>query len=332
MRKTQPTANKDHGSSLGKFVVSMVFLATLAGSWDTWWHVSVGRDTLFEPPHLLLYGSAFFAIVASLYSWYITKERAWKRLAIIMGIVPLTAPFDEFWHKVFGVEDLSSPLLVWSPPHMAVVLCAIVAFYLLLPIIRNNPDKGAVQLFGTLCFAGMLSLFYFLALPLRPLGPWELIGFWGAGVFTFIFVMTICFAKQWLPHSGGGFLTASLSLLVYAVNLDNATAASQIIINPYMPSPLWLVIFSALVGAVIIDVMKTSLWMTGLVAGFVGGNMLYGFSLFFLDTPFQYSTTEATIAVFSSTLGGLVAGIFLSLLFLHGNFKTKNEKLLGRRQ
>jgi hypothetical protein len=99
--------------------------------WDISWHMSIGRDTLWSPPHLATYASA---VVAGLTCGYIvlattfrgspeTRARsvsfwgfrgplgAW--IAIWGAIAMLTsAPFDDWWHNAYGLD-----VKIVSPPH-----------------------------------------------------------------------------------------------------------------------------------------------------------------------------------------------------------------------
>ena len=105
--------------------------------WDIMWHMSIGRDGLLSPPHLVLY---IGAVVAGLFSAYqilgltfgkdhITKSRsvrfwgvfygslgamfcAWGALAILTS-----APFDDWWHNTYGLD-----VQILTPPHTILLL------------------------------------------------------------------------------------------------------------------------------------------------------------------------------------------------------------------
>lgn len=105
--------------------------------WDIMWHISIGRDGLFSPPHLVLY---IGAVVAGLFSAYqilsLTlgknereKSRnvrfwgvfygslgamfcAWGALAILTS-----APFDDWWHNAYGLD-----VQILTPPHTVLIL------------------------------------------------------------------------------------------------------------------------------------------------------------------------------------------------------------------
>ncbi|MBC8155674.1 MAG: hypothetical protein H7Z72_22535, partial [Bacteroidetes bacterium] len=105
--------------------------------WDIMWHMSIGRDGLFSPPHLVLYVGA---VVAGLFSAYqilsLTFSRnereksrnvrfwgifygslgamfcAWGALAILTS-----APFDDWWHNTYGLD-----VQILTPPHTVLLL------------------------------------------------------------------------------------------------------------------------------------------------------------------------------------------------------------------
>ena len=54
---------------LVRFIIGALVTAVAAGTWDIWWHAAIGRDTFFEPPHLLLYAAVIAAIIAGAIGW-----------------------------------------------------------------------------------------------------------------------------------------------------------------------------------------------------------------------------------------------------------------------
>src|SRR5690349_18140631 len=105
--------------------------------WDISWHMSIGRDGLFSPPHLAIY---LGGVTAGIFSGYnvlkITiagtpdeKGRSVKFWGIFYGslgnlfciwgaIAMLTsAPFDDWWHNTYGLD-----VTILSPPHTVLLL------------------------------------------------------------------------------------------------------------------------------------------------------------------------------------------------------------------
>jgi hypothetical protein len=99
--------------------------------WDIRWHLVIGRDSFWIPPHVMTYSSVVVACAISLgvlvaETW---RERgrapgtvtvaglrgtrgfhlAWWGMAIVI----LAAPVDDLWHRLFGLD-----VTLWSPPHL----------------------------------------------------------------------------------------------------------------------------------------------------------------------------------------------------------------------
>lgn len=294
---------------LSRIIAVALFTSVIAGSWDAWWHSALGRDTFWSPPHILLYLSIIVAVLTGMYGWHKTRERIWGKLAIILSLIPLSAPFDELWHRIFGKESLSSPLIVWSPPHLAIIAAIIVSFILLLPIIKREKDAVAKHVIGALAFAGILSLSFFLLGPIEPTGPWKLLGFWGAGVAALVFTGVLLSSRQWLPGVGGATLVVVFLIFLDAVGFS-AKVAPDVIVPPHDHAPNWLIVFSLLIPALFIDVTKRLPFIIrGGVAGLLMGGIVYAFSSMFFEPIFQYTVFDGAVAIFASLIGGILAGI-----------------------
>lgn len=292
-----------------RFICSSLFAAVVAGTWDAWWHGALGRESFWSPPHVLLYSSVILAIIAGVHGWYRTREKIWRKLATLLVLVPASAPFDELWHRAFGVENLSSPLIVWSPPHIVLIGSIVGSFLMLLPIIRRDENINAQRLFGPLTFAGILSLFLFLAAPFQPTGPYTLLGFWGAGIIAGLIVGVILFAKKWVPDFGGAVLTITFFILLSSIGLPEQLAPG-VDVPPHAHAPAWLTVFALLIPALWVDLTKRMSTVTiGIVAGIVYGAILYGFSSNFFEPAFRYSSESMFIAIVASAVGGLGAGL-----------------------
>lgn len=294
-----------------RLICSSLFAAVIAGTWDVWWHGALGRESFWSPPHILLYSAIIVAIIVGIHGWSRTREKLWKRLVILLVLVPASAPFDELWHRAFSVESLSSPLIVWSPPHVVLIGSIIGSFLMLLPIIRKDENINAQRIFYPLVFAGILSLLLLLALPFQPTGPYELLGFWGAGIAAGLIVGTMFVAKKWIPDFGGAVLVTTFFILLSTIGL-HAQIAPGVNAPPHAHAPPWLTVFALLVPALWIDLAKRiPVIIIGIVAGILYGAILYGFSSPFFEPAFQYSSGSMLIAIVASAIGGLGAGFFV---------------------
>ncbi len=295
-------------NNIHRYVVVFLFIAVMAGTWDVWWHGNIGRETLFEPPHLLLYSSVILAIFFGIYGYVKTKSKLWKRLAILLMLVPISAPFDELWHRIFGVEDISTIWAVWSPPHVILILAVIGSFALVFPIINKEKDIAARRLFGVLSLAGILSLLLFLVSPLEPIGPWGILGFYGAGIVAFMISLIFLITDK--KVSGIGAVTLMTVFLILLSTMSFSRGVSEDIkISPHDHAPTWLTIFSIMLPALFLDKWKRMNNTTkGLIVGLLWSGILFGFSWMFFEEQFIYTFNQGVVAIISSGIGGLIAG------------------------
>jgi hypothetical protein len=101
--------------SLPLWILLVVRILAFAGvQWDVAWHRSLGRESFWSPPHLVIYAS--LGVVTLIALWVIARE-GWVQgygLVLLGGsIVYLSAPFDELWHRWYGLD-----VDIWSPPHL----------------------------------------------------------------------------------------------------------------------------------------------------------------------------------------------------------------------
>lgn len=127
--------------------------------WDVSWHMSIGRDTLWSPPHLATYLGGVGAGLASGYQvfkttfWGILAEKQksvtiwsfkgplggwfciWGALAMLTS-----APFDDWWHNTYGLD-----VEILSPPHVVLIvgMITIQLGALLFIVPEQNKSKAA---------------------------------------------------------------------------------------------------------------------------------------------------------------------------------------------
>ena len=148
-----------------------LWMATLAVTcamtgihWDISWHRSIGRDTFWTPPHLLIQLCGVLAGITCGYLILATTfgknpelkpscVRIWgfygplgAFIAAWGGIAMITsAPFDDWWHQAYGLD-----VKIISPPHMVLALGIIAvevgALILLLGFLNRASDDAKPML------------------------------------------------------------------------------------------------------------------------------------------------------------------------------------------
>ncbi len=103
-------------TALGLLGTAACFSLVIGGYWDIWWHFNIGRDSFWTRPHLMVYAEVVTALVLGAIG---ILDRRLRPAAIVVGLGGLitigTAPIDNVWHVIFGVD-----FTIWSPPHIVI--------------------------------------------------------------------------------------------------------------------------------------------------------------------------------------------------------------------
>jgi hypothetical protein len=111
-------------------LTGLAVLGAFGNAWDLYWHIMVGRDTFWIPPHTMMYTAvALSGLTATYVVLAETLAPSIKSVSTMVGFraplgyfilglgalqMALSAPFDDWWHRIYGVD-----VTVWSPPHLA---------------------------------------------------------------------------------------------------------------------------------------------------------------------------------------------------------------------
>jgi|SRR5713101_2471020 len=124
--------------------------------WDIQWHVLIGRDSFWIPPHLMTYAgvSATMLISFGVLAWEtwhgtgsvrmlgFSGTRGFHLAAWGIAITVLAAPVDNLWHRIFGLD-----VTLWSPPHLMGILGASINALACLVIAREvYPERSGARL------------------------------------------------------------------------------------------------------------------------------------------------------------------------------------------
>ena len=117
------------------------------GNWDIQWHVAIGRDSLFIPPHLMVMTAFIGGIVLAwfwiCYETFLVDVDDQTSRGIRLGMLRaplafwgillgyagafLSGIFDEAWHQAFGIDSS-----LWSPPHLCILASTMLVDYCLM--------------------------------------------------------------------------------------------------------------------------------------------------------------------------------------------------------
>jgi len=193
--------------------------------WDIAWHRSIGRDTFWSPPHLMIYAAALLAALASgsqILKATFTRGEAPGTVRVLGfrgplgafitawgGITMLTsAPFDDWWHNAYGLD-----VKILSPPHvlLAIGIGAIHVGVLIFVLGRMNRVEGRARQVLTLAFlfvSAMLLLALMTLFMERTVRPF-MHGAPFYGIIAAIAPLILCAAARGSGHRWGATLAAT---------------------------------------------------------------------------------------------------------------------------
>jgi len=130
--------------------------------WDIQWHMTIGRDSFWIAPHLMIYGSVVVGLALGwgvlAYEWWygVPSTRGFRLAALGLVLVVLAAPIDDLWHRLFGLD-----VTLWSPPHLLALFGSAVSTLGCLVIaievypLRSRAGRAALVLAGALLYGGV---------------------------------------------------------------------------------------------------------------------------------------------------------------------------------
>jgi len=112
------TGTVSEAATLRRAALWALLLSKLIGGWgvqwDIQWHVLIGRDSFWIPPHLMTYAGVALTVLISfgILAWDTARgagsvrvlglrsTRGFHLAAWGIAITVLAAPFDDFWHRM----------------------------------------------------------------------------------------------------------------------------------------------------------------------------------------------------------------------------------------
>ena len=140
-------------------------LAGWGVQWDIQWHVLIGRDSFWIPPHVMTYAGVALSVIVSfgVLAWESVTRRDGGNLRILglsgtrgfhlaawgIALTVLAAPIDDLWHRLFGLD-----VTLWSPPHLLGILGAAINSLACLVFAREVHPAGSVARWAALVLTG----------------------------------------------------------------------------------------------------------------------------------------------------------------------------------
>lgn len=301
--------------TLIKFMVIATFASAIGQHWDGWWHVAVGRDAYYIPPHIVM-NVFFWGVVAAAVTLLFRKDfhsKSPMKLYLVMkGLVFIAGPFDELWHRAFGSEVLSSPMVLWSPTHLLIFIPNIVAALALLRILRDLRGDPSQPVFVGIQTVGVWAGLNFVLLPIFVFGPWRVMGLWGMGLTLLAAAFPLLLVTRLYQKQGVGVLATLAFLMLVGVLLPDRVSP-EITIGELPRVPFWAVALPFLIGAVVLDFLippTRSNVLRGISYAVLVALLITVSAIYFVTGPLIFEWKSLLVTIPSAAAGGAVAGFF----------------------
>lgn len=230
-------------------------LIVAAISFDAFWHVNIGRESIFIPPHLILYSSLFFLLILL----YGAKGSVPKITWFFIAAIIISGPTDEWWHNNFGQEQITDILIVWSPPHILAELSIIG----LLGIVFRRLALQDTKLSLMLQWSAISSIVLFVLIPFDLLSPYQVLGDYGGIINIFAIGILVYFYLQLQKEIRLWPLITTMFILSMPLYLQEGPITSFQNFHQHMPLAILALVYVS--PAIIVDFVtykKSNLFKT----------------------------------------------------------------------
>lgn len=307
-------------------VLPVLALGSLSGLigvyWDISWHIDIGRDTFFSPPHNFIYLSMLIALFVSIYG--LISDRRASPLHIRVGRVHLHpgllivavgaalelffAPADELWHRLFGAD-----VTLWAPMHLIGVSGLILyTFGSLVSCqvekrLTLEPRRKRLFDYSSLLFAALLLGWSMLLLAEYEFGVPAFPIYWHPLLLSSLPIFTLVLIADLKPLPFAATMTALLFTIIRLLLAGwlSVTASMNLagITQPVIP-----ILIGTALAVDLLRQQKIPLWCQGLLFGVIGFLSNYLLSLFI---PIYYWYPAALMTALPAAL---LLAILLSYL------------------
>jgi len=194
--------------------------------WDIQWHVLIGRDSFWIPPHLITYAGVSAAVFLSFgmlfwETWRGTGDmrllglrgsRGFQLAAWGIAVTIIAAPIDDLWHRLFGID-----VTLWSPPHLMGILGAVINAWACLTITNEVYPAGGRARLAAMVLTGA-TLYGSLHLVVDPSFRIAYL-YGGVRFYTFAILAAVLLPLALVPTArlSGNRWTPALVLIVVAL-------------------------------------------------------------------------------------------------------------------
>lgn len=297
-----------------KDFIHYLFLSTACTvygiSFDGFWHLTRGRESFFVLPHIFVYAGILGAMYVSWNAYKILKDRSWIWLFRVLCIIPLSAPIDELWHRLFGKEVIESPRIIWSFPHLILLSGALTSIVLVTLIISKEVRLKHWFLLGTVTLGMFLNVMVMSLIPIFPAGPHHLLNSSGLGIMATGIISVYFFARRLFPDKGAACITALVCVFFQMIIYDASLYIPEA--SNFFRLPDWTLILVFFAPAITIDL--TDSWYSptrGMVAGLLMGIIFFWLGSWAPDSSYVYAD------LWSGTISAAIGGIFAGVMFEH---------------
>ncbi len=307
--------NKLTSEFLFNLISFVTFLNVVGWYWDGWWHVSLGGDTPFAPPHILVFLYLFVILISATILYLRTRKKTFLWMLIFEMCTFGAGILDIIWHNTFGEEVLISPLIVWSPPHLIAFVSTILGMTVFLNFLINQYQKKALPLSFfriTLIAGAIFGIARVIIFPLEPFGWHYVMGFAGVVVTTFISLFYLLFLCYKLPRTGIVSLVSFIFLIL--LGFEGSNLAANKMLAPHATIPYWLHVLAIVLGAGWIDFINVKKYSPILLGGIMGVLIYCVYFIFwsFVQSEgFNYSYQYGILLMLLSAIGGILAGALI---------------------
>jgi hypothetical protein len=290
--------------------------------WDISWHMSIGRDTLFSPPHMAIYMGGIVAGASSIWemfriSFWGTAEEKGKAVSFWGLKAPLgtllciwgagamitSAPFDDWWHNTYGLD-----VKILSPPHslLALGIAAIQIGTILNVLALQNQSETAfvaearkqkLRFLFVLSFGIFLIITFIFIVEHMGRGNMHTPLFYrvACGVFPLILLSGSRASRLRWPATAIaavymiGFIIQLWLLPLISAEPKLAPILYRVDHMVPLPFPLLLIIPAFMLDLIMKKIYDKSLWKQVVISGFVFFSSLFltqWFFSYFLMSPY----------------------------------------------